>query len=617
MGFSLPRLAHPPNPRMSHLLAVVGKDACQTGTFARLLARFEKLSGCRPSDQAENAFCSLALSSPEFGPRQSLVIDPESGAFLAIVGAWVEIAGFASPERLLQRCLHEPLESIARDIEGAFFLVFGDPRTHGIAMVTDIVGSLHVFFREVPGGLAICTSARALAALGVGALDPVAAQEFWASGIIFEDRSLWQGVRKIGPGCIVRIDGRLKRSETRYWSFAEVNGNVLSLRESSARLGDALANAATRIARTYPNVLADVTGGYDSRAAISGFIGAGIPFSATVSGPHASADVIVSKNICHAFNIPHYHVEIEAERRATVLADALALTDGEYELIEYARIAAIHRDHARHGFSASVNGSFGELARGYWWELLFPWLGAIKPLDATRLSHKRFAAVPYDTGAIDERSRLDFRDHMREVIARSSAPLAGKPNTTQMDHVYVDLRMQRWQGRIGSSTSHIWPCFSPFMFRSVLTPILDAVPLARWRSLLVRRLLADKTPRLANLSLEHGYPATTARLTNMHRFSPVAGHYFNRVREKITGGHAPLAAASNDAMLLEELSLLDPASWMLAQHGIFATERLPHYVRQAARQGLSVAGRRLLTIELALRSVSQSEQIPDNPSAGK
>ena len=599
---------------MSHLLAVVGKSGRQSSIFERLLARFESLSARVSAAKIESGRCTLAVAPPEFGSRQASAVDSSTGAFLAIIGAWVEVDGSVtpSPARLLQRCLSEPMEAVARDIEGAFFLVFGDPRTRDVSMVTDVVGSLHVFIREEQDFLAICTSARALAALDTGVLNPVAAQEFWASGIIFEDRSLWQDVRKIGPGRIVTIDAQLKWSEKRYWSFEEVDGRALSLRESSARLEDALAGAARRIARTYPRILADVTGGYDSRAAISGFVGAGIEFSATVSGPDTSADVIISKQISQVLGISHHQMEIQVERRAAVLEDALSLTDGEYELFEYARIAAIHRSHARGGFSASVNGSFGELARGYWWELLFPRLGAIRPLDAARLSRKRFAAAMYDVSAIESAVRLDFRDHMSGVIARSSAPLAGKPNTTQMDHAYVDLRMQRWQGRIASSTAHIWPCFSPFMFRSVLMPILDAVPLARWRSLLVRRLLADTAPVLANLPLEHGYPATTARLTNVHRFAPVVRHYFNRVAEKFLIVAAQPGVTDNDSNLLEELSLRNPADWRLAQSGIFVPERVAHYVEQGARQGLSLAGRRLLTIELAARSVSRAAQIPDH-----
>ena len=544
---------------------------------------------------------------------QRMARDPASGTSLAIIGAWVG-ANNTSPDSaslLLERCLREPLRNVARDIDGAFVLVFTDPREQSVSIATDIVGSLHVFFSRIRGGIAVCTSARALAALGTGTLDPLAVPEFWASGVIYEDRSLWQDVHKIGPGRILTIDASGTLKEASYWSFAEVDGRSLSLRAASAQVSEALADAASRIARAYPNILADVTGGYDSRATISGFVRAGIPFSATVSGPKSSADVMVSEQISRTLKIPHYHVEIQAEKSAGILADALTLTDGEYELLEYARVAAIHRSHARRGFSTSINGSFGELARGYWWELLFPWLGAARPLDAELLSRKRFAAFAYDAGAIEPNVRIDFREHMRGVIARSTAALAAKPNTTQMDHAYVDLRMQRWQGRIGSSTAHIWPSFSPFMFRSVLMPILDAVPLARWRSLLVRRMLADTTPLLANLPLEHGYPATTARLNNLHRFAPVLGHYAHRVRDKLSRRQPMPKPAGNDSALLEQLTLRNTADWALANERLFSANRLDHYIDQAAQQGLSLAGRRLLTIELALRSVLHARQTPD------
>lgn len=597
---------------MSHLLAVIGIEASQEDAFARLVTLFEKLNHRRLADREEHPWCACGVVSKEFGTPQRIVRDPQTGASLAIIGTWVG-ANKTSPDsavHLLERCLREPLGHVARDIDGAFVLIFIDPRTQSVAIATDIVGSLHVFFSKIPGGMAVCTSARALAALGTGALDPITVQEFWAAGVIYEDRSLWQDVHKIGPGRILTIDARGNMNEARYWSFEEVNGRSLSLSDASARVSDALADAATRIAQAYPNILADVTGGYDSRATISGFVRAGIPFSATVSGPKASADVMVSEHICRTLKIPHYHVEIEAERSAAALIDALALTDGEYELLEYARIAAIHRTHAQRGFSTSINGSFGELARGYWWELLFPWLGASRPLNADMLSRKRYAAIAYDESAIEPTIRLNFREHMRGVIARSSALLADKPNTTQMDHAYVDLRMQRWQGRIGSSTAHIWPSFSPFMFRSVLMPILDAVPLARWRSLLVRRMLADTTPVLANLPLEHGYPATIARLTNLHQFAPVVGHYVNRVKEKLAPRQHSPGANSGDSALLEQLALCKASDWALTNGNIFSVSRIEYYIDQAAQSGLSLAGRRLLTIELALRSVLHARQTP-------
>ena len=593
---------------MSHLLAVVGIEAVQASAFRRLAAVFERLNHRPLAEQEELSWCACGVVSKEFAAPQRIVRDASSGALLAIIGTWVGAnkTSAHTATGLLERCLREPLRNVARDIDGAFALLFVDPRIHSVSIATDIVGSLHVFVSKIPGGLAVCTSARALAAIGAGSLDAIAVQEFWASGVIYEDRSLWQGVRKVGPGRVLTIDASGGTTDARYWSFEEVNGRALSLGEASAQVSDALADAATRIAHSYPNILADVTGGYDSRATICGFVRAGIPFSATVSGPKTSADVIVSEQISRTLKIRHYHVEIEAERTAAALSDALALTDGEYELLEYARIAAIHRSHAQRGFSSSINGSFGELARGYWWELLFPWLGAEQPLNADMLSRKRFAAIAYDAQAIEAALRINFRDHMREVIARSTAPLTAKPNTTQMDHAYVDLRMQRWQGRIGSSTAHIWPSFSPFMFRSVLMPILDAVPLARWRSLLVRRMLADTTPVLANLPLEHGYPATTATLANLHRFAPVLGHYANRVKEKLSPSLPSSNATGDDSELLAQLKLRNVSDWTLSQTDIFFASRIEHYVDQANRSGLTTAGRRLLTLELAWRSVQSA-----------
>ena len=593
---------------MSDLLVVVGSDATRANGFGQLAALFEGLNQRPLADSELSAWAGCGVVSKEFGAPQTVVRDAESGAFLAIVGTWVG-ARTNSPNsaaELLARCLREPMHQVARDIDGAFVLAFADPRTRSMLIATDIVGSLHVFLARLPGGVALCTSARALAAMGSGGLDPLAVQEFWATGVIYEDRSLWAGVRKLGPATVLAIDADGAIRESSYWSFEEVNGRSLSLREASAQLGDALANAALRIGRAYPRALADVTGGYDSRATICGFVRAGVPFSATVSGPINSADVVLSGQISRALNIPHYHADVQAERTAAVLTDALALTDGEYELVEYARIAAIHRGHGQRGFSCSINGSFGELARGYWWELLFPWLGAARPLDAELLARKRYAVFPFDASAIEPAVRVDFKAHMRDVINRSNAPLAGKPNTTQMDHAYVDLRMQRWQGRIGSSTAHIWPSFSPFMFRSLLMPMLDATPVARWRSLLVRRMLTDMTPALANLPLEHGYPATTARLANLHRFAPVLGHYARRVGEKLSRRQQAPESTSSDSVLLEQLGLQKVGDWKLARGDIFAASRIGHYIDSAAKQGLSVAGRRLLTLELALRSVVQA-----------
>ena len=557
----------------------------------------------KPHDVVRTPWCEVAVVADETAGAQEFVRDTDSGAFLVMLGAWVGSPEAATPEAILKRCLTQPLDWVAQSLEGAFVLVFGDTRAKTLNVVTDIGGSCHVYARNIEGGVAVCTSTRALALLGVSEMDPVAVYEFWASGIIYEDRSLWRDVAKIGPARILTISADGKSNERRYWSFAEFSGKAFGLDEASERVGEALKSAARRIAARYPKVLADVTGGYDSRATISGFVAAGVNFAATVSGPEDSADVVVSRQIATTLGVEHYRAESPAIVSARMLEDALNLSDGECELFEYARIAAIHRGHAARGYSASVNGSFGELARGYWWELLFPRIGVCEPLDAQKLSQKRFAAVAFDTAAMAANHRFDFRDHMRAVIERSCAPLNGKLNTLQMDHAYFDLRMQRWQGRLGSSTGHIWPSFSPFMFLTVLAPVIEARPLARWRSLLVRHLLAHIAPQLAQLPLEHGYPAAPATLANLHRFAPVLGHYVGRVKEKLLPRTNPRTPLQSAAALLEELALMKPGDWHMANAGYFDPAAV---ARLTSTDGLSLPIKRLITLELAARSVAKA-----------
>ena len=115
---------------------------------------------------------------------------------------------------------------------------------------------------------------------------------------------------------------------------------------------------------------------------------------------------------------------------------------------------------------------------------------------------------------------------------------------SQMDAVYLSMRMQRWQGRIASNTNQIWPSLSPLGFTHVLSPILASVPSARFRSLMPRHVFSKWNPTLANMPLEHGYPPAEVALGNVHRFAPIAGAYYGKVLKKFTRYTSKAAAAS-------------------------------------------------------------------------
>ncbi|HTL75900.1 MAG TPA: hypothetical protein VL654_06235 [Casimicrobiaceae bacterium] len=521
------------------------------------------------------------------------------GLEVVATGTWFA-PGIASLAELGERIADEGVEAVAGQLEGPYALVVFDRRRARAQVVTDLAGTLHIFVAEHAGGWVIGTSSAWLAALTGASLDPIGTHEFLATGIVYEGRTLWQRVRKIGQSTVATLLSGGVVDERRYWSFANIVPERDDFATSILRLARAMPDAARAIGARHTRVLCDITAGYDSRATIAAFLMADVPFAGTVSGPEESRDVVISRAIAARFDIPHVHAAPALRGDAAEFEDAIALTDGECDAADYARVAAIHRQHAR-DYQISVNGSFGELARGYWWELLWPSIGADEPLDAAMLARRRFAAARYDSTLFADTS-FDLATHMRDVIERVNRPLRGMPNTTLLDHAYFALRMHRWQGRIASSTARIWPNVSLFAFRSVLEPVLEARASSRIRSGLIRSLLARYLPALANYPLEAGHPSAPLRITNIHRFWPLVPHYGARIGRKLAPPASGRARGAQTAQKPQRRLTPQEVDLLMASD-VFARDRLQPWLEAASP---SAQYSRLLTLGAVLRRVDSA-----------
>jgi hypothetical protein len=464
------------------------------------------------------------------GSPVTIASDAGTGAWLSSIGTWFHSDGYAAGcnARLLERYLQVGPERLAEELEGFFVVFVGDPRTPETVLVTDIVGSCHCFLRPMNQALAISGSSLLLASLGPCELDQIGCQEYLRTGNIYEERTCWKGIRKLEPASVFRFRPGRDQIVSKYWHFEAIPPNSIGVPDAARSLWERLGCAATKIGKAFHTPLCDLTGGYDSRALVAAFWSANVPVTTTVSGSEASPDVILSARLATIAGLPHIHNSIPEVLNFEAVSDALAFTDGEYDLVEYARILQIHRS-AMNRFDISINGSFGEIARGYWWELLLPHVGKKQILSSEKVARLRFAAGSDPAGIFLREGRLDLTSHFSSIIDRCNAGLTDCPNTMQMDHLYLNMRMQRWQGRIASSTNRIWPCLSPFMFRSVLETILAADVRSRRRSLLIRELLSRYTPKWAVVPLEHGYPAIPATWKNLYRFAPILAHYGRKV----------------------------------------------------------------------------------------
>lgn len=603
---------------MSHaFLFIPAVGQTEAPSFRKGMRALGGFKGVLITDSATSATASLAVAPSAKATDKRIVRSADGQVWVADPGRWLPLPAACGRDAawLIEQYLAHGAEGLARRLQGLFALFIVDQRTSQAHIITDRCGSLHVYWRQLADGVAICTSSAVLAQCSPSTLDPVGVHEFIATGVLYEDRSLWQGIRKIGPATVLTLDA-VGAKQQRYWDFTVIEPERLNLEEAAEQTHHGLVAVLKALPDTGQPLISDLTGGYDSRLLLTGLLDAQRSFHTTVSGSADHPDVTVAARIAAELRLQHQNISAPPLPTAEEFDTAVRMTDGEYDAFDFARILHIHRRLAA-GHGMSLNGSFGELARGYWWELLWPQLASRQPLDVGRVARKRFAAIGYDHSIFAPAARLDLAAHMTAVAGRAIQPIAGYPNTTQMDCVYYSLRMQRWQGRIASSTNQLWPAFSPIGFNQVLDPILAAKAGTRFRSLLARRLFQRHAPPLARIPLEHGYPPVPASPFNLWRFSPLLSHYggkvINKVATKLGMARKPAAptARPDDTALMRDMGI---AEWrqtpLILQSGLFDEPALRNLLdKNSLTNGPRVEQwRRLMTLEALLKSIQPTLQ---------
>lgn len=547
----------------------------------------------------KQASISATLQSPYasatvigYKEQHTSFFDTGDGSWVVCAGTWLHKfePTLVSAAALLARYMAVGVDVLARELEGVFSIVVCDARDQSMVVITDPMGSLHTYLRQTAQGVWVSTSSIALS--NDLALDPVGLAEYLAMGIIYEDRSLWLGVRKLAPATVTVIQAGKPRTRV-YWHLAQAFTPRLSLQDASEAMMTNLVATLKQLGSRFKPGVSDLTGGYDSRLLLCGILESGLDFEYTVAGPADSGDVLTAKAIANRLGLKLNHIENAPAFSKARFEQAIALSDGEYNAFDYARILESQGPMSER-FDMSLNGSFGEVARGYWWELLWPHIEKSRPLDATKIAEKRFAALPY-VNVLKDQPFDTLAVHMASVINRTAAPYQEFAMGSQMDAVYLSMRMQRWQGRIASNTNQIWPSLSPLGFTHVLSPILASVPSARFRSLMPRHVFSKWNPTLANMPLEHGYPPAEVTLGNVHRFAPIAGAYYGKIIKKLkpylgmaagsANGpdslHAPTVSALYTDLLAEQGSNLLQAPRLLAS-GLFNEAKLLQFLNPSA-----------------------------------
>lgn len=548
------------------------------------MSGFLLISGPIPQRVPEIAH-AVTLDVP--GLRLIVFPRPESreACLLTQPDRWLAAAGtpFAGSKMemaaLRELAAAPSLEVRLPDVEGMFALVSADPSTGRVTLATDRLGSLHVYETSRQGALLYSTSSLLLARITRPEWDRAGCRQFLTTGTIFGESTLFEGIRKLPPAQVLTLKAGAVTARRTWWDlnshFFDRSANPDPIPSTAA----ALQRAASEAYAASASPLVDLTGGYDSRCILAALLASDIRPTVIVNGHPNSPDVRVAKNIAAVFGLSIIHRE--PPRQMPELAQAIELTDGEYDALLYAPVARLHFELARR-FTVSINGSNGEITKGYWYELLRPHTGDRGRFDARLIAARRFAFEPDMGRLIAGDSGAPVVDQLAALIDAANAPLRGLPNTALLDNAYLTLRMHRWQGRIASSTLRLWPVASPFVFSKPMEAILSTPGTDRSGYRFTRRLIEHLNPRLAALPLEQGYPALPLRWDTAHRFAvPMAVEFAQKVARRL----APRAPAPS-AVAMPEIEASRP---LYRPEALASIAQMPH-----------IRGR-VLTLELLAR----------------
>lgn len=578
-------------------------------TFSRGLQAARHLKGVTPPTTVETNGALVASFSRRNRNLTAVAADAPSERWLVSSGTWLHVDGFGSGDetRLLEQVSNSSPFDLANKLEGFYTIVIGDSE-HEAFIITDLLGSSHCFIRHARHATLISTSSLLLACLGPADLDPVAVQEFIDTGTIYEDRTLYRDVRKLDPASVLRFSDGQFRTARRYWDVGQLNTESISNPNAAVEtLWQALTSVVGRITKIFPHPTADLTGGYDSRIITSILLSLGGEFGSSVSGRLDSPDVQIATDIANKAHLKLRHFPVAERTEVAELADALRVTDGECDLVEYSHILHVQTELSKH-FDISLNGSFGELARGYGWDILMPHTGARKPLDAGRLARVRYLPQSAPDWLFPPEHRLDLAQHFAGIVTRATSGCEHLPNGVQYDYLYSITRGRSWQGRTASSTNQVWPCLSPYMCRSILEVALQIKTHLRRRSLTARRMLAKYQPLLADFPLDHGNPAVPFTPFNSVRFLPLAAYYAGRAKEKLASrlgtkreGSRPQPKSHRVQLWAQEeiCELLNPEN--MAVTSVVDRARLKEFLAGSRNEVFAYDGawRRLLSLEYA------------------
>ena len=521
---------------MGGFLAFHGKQGqvFDENTYSQALKYFQQGKGMAVMGEAGTR-ARVTKFSRTHSPSSSLGMS--SNGWLASAGNWYH------QDRDDPECTTDLLGllevhglSELNKVDGGYAMAWYDARSDVLTVIPDHLGRVHVYYAETEAGIYVSTSATALACVVSCEPDPLAVYELLSVGAMYEDRSPFLKVRRMQEARrYVFREGRHEGTDLQPQLMVPRPGRELG-KGTLEDIVESYHVAIRKCIKPFDRIVADLTGGYDSRLVVGLLRQVLPPFDVTVTGVSSHPDVWCASKLANALGLNL--VQEDPKEAVPDLSSfpevlrAAARVDGQYDAIEYVSIGRIQESHAQH-YGAGVNAAGGEMWRSFWWDEKHVGPSGSDPVSWVL---PRFAGLAVDPQILDPGLSKNPFEHFTGVLNRSLENRTSYPAFDQLDHFYIGVRMQCWQGAITSATNEIWPNISLHLFRLPLEQIFNVEPRKRLACGLVHEMFRRMGKSFANCPLDRGFPPQDIGMANFWRFvwgaRTLPSHYYSIWKER-------------------------------------------------------------------------------------
>ena len=499
------------------------------------------------------------------------------------------------------------------DLDGQFCAIVADRE---VIYASGDCGGLYPWYSHQSNGTAwVSSSAMALASsLGL-ALDYSSVKSLLLGSPVRSPASLFQHVRRMPFGERAKLaDGRLTTDT--YWSPFQGITKYKNLRTAAEAGLPLVTQACRQVLRQFDSPVCDLTSGLDTRLLVGGMSMNDTTFATTVTGAADHIDVCGAQEIADKLGWSLVRLQPPTDwgvRRFEFFCEAVRSMEGEIPA-HLCDMPQWCKHELAKDFGASATGGGGELFREFPWEHLVLTAGMTSRVNedlyislrlrTPNISHPELFGRDW---AIEHHN--EKRARIREIISQSPESL----NTQKLDAVYL-WRSSGHFGRYSGGLSTVIPSPVPLMGRDVLEFCLSVPAKFRRGASLIREMINQANPRLANIWTCWGGTAKPMGIRHPLRSLPYWSATFRRWSRKISqrsigwsifsdpfDTSSPSSWDDQFVSRLRDRELLSPDNWISA--GLYRFEALRAFLTSVARSDFRSHSNlyAMLTIELACR----------------